>query len=418
MSFMSPSKISPTTGRNHHVSSRPQSRARRDQRIVDDADAVVLVRPIDRRAGRLPDPLEPRHLAVPVQAVGAGEVARTDGPVRARPRSRPWIGPSPTRSGPSPSMSVVCPTVTPATSVMALFGPGVPRPIAMPVPRSHPGIVVPAASRRAAVSSGGDPAPRPATPASSLVRARRLPAAIAAARPIDVSSKRSATCPGSACSKARAQDAMPAGPTSRPTRWPSWRHRRRDRTRSPWRAPRRRLDAAAPLRTPPFAGGLVASSGTTSATPFERRPSRSTTGLPPLGLAPTTGSWRGIAGPGRPGSPAGPGWRRAPAGPPPRRGPCAPDRAATSRRPTEAARGRCAAPSQRPLRFVSGLDRAAYEAGVDVIRARVSPTARSTRRTSPVVSRRRSTAGRWTLSPAADRRPVALLPTSTSGRAR
>ena len=35
-------------------------------------------------------------------------------------------GPCPSTSGPSPEMSVVCPTSTPATSVIALSGPGVP----------------------------------------------------------------------------------------------------------------------------------------------------------------------------------------------------------------------------------------------------------------------------------------------------
>src|SRR5439155_1133435 len=43
-------------------------------------------------------------------------------------------GPSPTASLPSPRMIVVCPTRTPATSVIALFGPGRPRP--MTIPRS------------------------------------------------------------------------------------------------------------------------------------------------------------------------------------------------------------------------------------------------------------------------------------------
>jgi hypothetical protein len=35
-------------------------------------------------------------------------------------------GPSPTRSAPSPSINVTCPTLTPATSVIALSGPGSP----------------------------------------------------------------------------------------------------------------------------------------------------------------------------------------------------------------------------------------------------------------------------------------------------
>jgi hypothetical protein len=46
-------------------------------------------------------------------------------------------GPSPTTSGPSPRMIVECPTLTPATSVIASFGPEGRTPISMPNSRAR-----------------------------------------------------------------------------------------------------------------------------------------------------------------------------------------------------------------------------------------------------------------------------------------
>src|SRR4051794_13266532 len=48
-------------------------------------------------------------------------------------------GPSPTTSGPEPRMSVVWPTRTPRTSVIAFRGPGVPSPITIPRSRARTG---------------------------------------------------------------------------------------------------------------------------------------------------------------------------------------------------------------------------------------------------------------------------------------
>src|SRR5438445_4503476 len=57
--------------------------------------------------------------------------AKTGLLIESFPRGRTAVtpvrtGPLPTCSFPSPEISVVCPTVTPETSVMALSGPGVP----------------------------------------------------------------------------------------------------------------------------------------------------------------------------------------------------------------------------------------------------------------------------------------------------
>src|SRR5688500_4295055 len=64
-------------------------------------------------------------------------------------------GPEPTVSGPSPEISVVCPTCTPATSVIALRGPGVPRPTERPRSRSRmPGLFQPRGPRATTRLSG------------------------------------------------------------------------------------------------------------------------------------------------------------------------------------------------------------------------------------------------------------------------
>ena len=73
---------------------------------------------------RLADPLEAGQLAVAVESVGAGVdgLRRRDRPPRGTTTVTPVrTGPCPVTSGPgSPAMSVVWPTRTPATSVMAL----------------------------------------------------------------------------------------------------------------------------------------------------------------------------------------------------------------------------------------------------------------------------------------------------------
>ena len=48
-----------------------------------------------------------------------------------------WTGPSPARRGPTPLVSVVWPMRMPVTSVMALWGPGVPVPTMVPASRAR-----------------------------------------------------------------------------------------------------------------------------------------------------------------------------------------------------------------------------------------------------------------------------------------
>jgi hypothetical protein len=75
MSFSHPSQVSPTTGSAPEVAALTAALDLGcDERVVDDADRV-RVRDPDRR-GQHPavaDPFEPGELAVPVQAVRAGE---------------------------------------------------------------------------------------------------------------------------------------------------------------------------------------------------------------------------------------------------------------------------------------------------------------------------------------------------------
>ena len=177
---------------------------------------------------------------------------------------------------------------------------------------------------------------RSATPASSRIRARRLPASIAAARPIDVV-EAFGDLPGICLLE-----------SARPGRNARWTYFTADPVAvleapaagsDPFAVARRlvaRLDATPlPAEAPPFAGGLVGFLGYDLGHAFERLPSLAVDDqeLPPLRLAlhDWVVAWdrrSGTAWLCRPGA----GWRRAPAGPPPRRGPRAPDRAATSRR--------------------------------------------------------------------------------------
>ena len=88
----------------------------RDQRVADDAD-LVRVREPDRRRQHpgVADPLEPGQLAVAVDRVRSRRRA-------ARRRRDDTV--TPVRTVASPSISVVWPTRTPGTSVIAFAGPG------------------------------------------------------------------------------------------------------------------------------------------------------------------------------------------------------------------------------------------------------------------------------------------------------
>jgi para-aminobenzoate synthetase component 1 len=121
-----------------------------------------------------------------------------------------------------------------------------------------------------------------------------------------------------------------------------------------------------PADAPPFLGGLVGFLGYDLGAVLERLPalapptrtcrrsgSRSTTGSSP-GTGATGHAWLG----GRALDGTTAGSRRA------RRRPCAADRAGRA--------GRVVGPRWPPLEFRSGLDRAAYEAGVERIREHIA----------------------------------------------
>ena len=261
---------------------------------------------------------------------------------------------------------------------MALFGPGVPRPIAMPRSLArirasyrrpvaagrpyHPPVTQP---RRPVCHAGIVPHSSPPTPGVDRRRttdrrrrsvrrpARDLPArkrAPGTERALDLLHGRPGGGPrgtGGGIGPVRrgTPPRRPARPDAAPRGCPAVRRRAR-------RLPRVRPRPC--VRTP--------------AVPRGRRPGAAAAPARAPRLGRGVGSPVGDGLARRP----GPRWRRAPAGPPPRRGPRAPDRATTSRPgpgPTSPTRR---ASTDGPLRFVSGLDRAAYEAGVEVVRARIA----------------------------------------------
>src|SRR6185436_5972068 len=77
----------------------------------------------------------PFIVAVPAKS-GSTHTSPSWGTITVTPER---TGPCPTTSSPSPEINVVCPTRTPATSVIALNGPGVPSPITMPRSRARGG---------------------------------------------------------------------------------------------------------------------------------------------------------------------------------------------------------------------------------------------------------------------------------------
>ena len=222
------------------------------------------------------------------------------------------------------------------------------------------------------------PRVRSDTPAPALVRARRLPAPIAAARPIDVVEAFS-DLPG-----------MCLLESARPGRNARWTYFTADPVAvleapaagsDPFAVARRlvaRLDATAlPAEAPPFAGGLVGFLGYDLGHAFEHLPSLAVDDqdLPPLRLA--LHDWV-VAWDRR----SGTAWLagRAVDG----------DERRLARRLDEV-HARLTEPRHRdvppdvapeadlagvdgggPLQFVSSLDRAAYEAGVEIIRARIA----------------------------------------------
>src|SRR3974390_649812 len=132
MSFNQPSQVSATTGSDHQSSSGPILRCATVHWITASRTPpalfvfVIITGPIKKPDSSTqvvpvisPFPFsdhQPANTPVSLTSFPRGKTAVT--PVRT--------GPFPTTSLPSPLISVVWPTVTPETSVMALSAPGVP----------------------------------------------------------------------------------------------------------------------------------------------------------------------------------------------------------------------------------------------------------------------------------------------------
>src|SRR6185295_14020075 len=92
---------------------------------VSSPDSRIHSRPVS-------SPL-PFSVAVPAK-IGSNHTSPSCGTITVTPVR---TGPLPTTSEPSPETSVVCPTRTPATSVIAFNGPGLPSPITIPRSRAR-----------------------------------------------------------------------------------------------------------------------------------------------------------------------------------------------------------------------------------------------------------------------------------------
>src|SRR6516162_6799420 len=132
MSFSQPSHVSATTGSDHQSSSGPTLRCATvhwmtASRTTPTLCVLVII------TGPIKNPDSSTHV-VPVISpfpFSDHQPANTPASVTSFPRGKTAVtpvrtGPFPTTSLPSPETSVVWPTVTPETSVMALSGPGVP----------------------------------------------------------------------------------------------------------------------------------------------------------------------------------------------------------------------------------------------------------------------------------------------------
>jgi hypothetical protein len=141
MSFRSPSYVSPTTGRYQRCSSGETVRAAAAMsasrttptECVFVSPMTVVRSPASRIHSRPVSSPFPFRRWQPANA-GSAQGSPAPGKMTVTPVR---TGPRPTESGPSPSMSVVWPTRTPATSVIALAGPGVRLPTTIPKSRAR-----------------------------------------------------------------------------------------------------------------------------------------------------------------------------------------------------------------------------------------------------------------------------------------
>ena len=296
-------------------------------------------------------------------------------------------GPCPTTSGRRRGSSVAWPTRTPATSVIALAGPGVAHGRCDPeVRRSH------AASRcsrrRGApirpsrpvgrLSSPGDPRrrrePSPPTRHPPVVRLEPLPESPPPAR--STSPRPSATCPAWRCSRAPDPAGTRAGRTSPRTRSRSSTGRPPAPTRSlspvaswPASTPTRRSIGGRRAAVPRRARRVPRLRPRARPRAPARRSPADDQGLPPLRLALHDWDVAWDRRTGRPGSAAGrstatvdrlaAAWTTSVTG----SGRPATARRVVAGRRSEPRRDRCAS---------ARADRAAYEAGVEAVRARIA----------------------------------------------
>ena len=138
MSLSDPSQVSATTGRAKRKSSHFLSTAQPMTASRTTPTLIVLV--IMTGPQRNPDSSSqcvPVISPLPLSVLKAAKTGSGSSFPRGRTAVTPVrTGPLPRTSGPSPSMSVTCPTSTPATSVIASSVPAVP-PIGMPRSRAR-----------------------------------------------------------------------------------------------------------------------------------------------------------------------------------------------------------------------------------------------------------------------------------------
>src|SRR5580692_4771297 len=132
MSFSHPSQVSATTGSDHQSSSGPGLPcATRHWMTASRTTPTLWVLVIITGPSRKPDSSTQVVPVISPLPFCVNQAANTGFDKESRPRGSTAVtpvrtGPLPTFNLPDPEINVVWPTRTPATSVMALSGPGVP----------------------------------------------------------------------------------------------------------------------------------------------------------------------------------------------------------------------------------------------------------------------------------------------------
>src|SRR5256885_1357654 len=132
MSLSQPSQVSATTGSDHHAPvASAAACATRQAMTASRTTPTLCVLVIITGPSRKPDSSTQVVPVISPLPLSDHQPAKTGLLMESLPRGRTAvtpvrIGPLPIWSLPSPEISVMCPTVTPGISVMALSGPGVP----------------------------------------------------------------------------------------------------------------------------------------------------------------------------------------------------------------------------------------------------------------------------------------------------